>query len=272
MTKHEARASDGEPPRFGRVRLPDGAVVSGELQHDGVRVDGVVVALDGATVLAPCEPSKLICVGLNYRDHAAEVGMDQPEEPLLFLKPPSSVIGHGESIVQPLECDRLDYEGELAVVIGRRARRVRVEEALDYVAGLTVANDVTARDLQTPGSQWTRAKGYDTFAPIGPWLVGTTDWSGRAIETRVNGAVVQHSTTDRLIFGVPTLIAAAAAVMTLEPGDLLLTGTPRGVGPVQPGDTVEVTVEGIGTLRNQVVAEGAAAAGPTSKHIEEESA
>ncbi len=178
--------------------------------------------------------------------------MEVPSEPLVFFKPPSSVLAHGEPILRPPDVHRLDYEGELAVVIGTRTHGVSAANALDCVAGLTIGNDVTAREYQTPGSQWTRAKGYDTFAPLGPCIVQSREWSGRAIETRVNGTTVQSSSTDMLIFDVPTLISFASRIMTLEPGDVIFTGTPKGVGPVNDGDVIEVSIEGIGTLRNPV--------------------
>jgi len=177
-----------------------------------------------------------------------------PDEPLLFFKPASALTGHKSFIARPPEVQNPDYEGELAVVISRQARRVPAKSALEYVDGLTIANDVTARQYQLPGTQWTRAKGYDTFAPVGPCVLRSTEWSGRRIETRVNGTVAQSSSTDLLIFDVPTLIEWVSSIMTLEPGDLIFTGTPKGVGPMSDGDVVEITIEGIGTLRNSLEA------------------
>lgn len=206
-------------------------------------------------LLAPCVPTKVLAVGLNYAAHAAEAGMEVPEEPLFFLKPPSAVIGPGETIVHPKLSQRVDYEAELAVVIGRRARRVAREEALDYVLGYTCGLDVTARDLQRTDGQWTRAKGFDTFCPLGPWIVPGLDPHDLLVECRVNGQVRQRARTSDLIFPVEDLLHRASLVMTLEPGDVLLTGTPSGVGPLQPGDEVEVEIEGIGVLRNVVAAE-----------------
>jgi 2-keto-4-pentenoate hydratase/2-oxohepta-3-ene-1,7-dioic acid hydratase in catechol pathway len=240
---------------FARFRAPGGTVGTGELVEGTIRTRDGDHALEQVELLAPSTPSKVICVGLNYRDHAEELEMLLPDEPLLFLKPPTTVIGPEDDIVLPPECSRLDYEAELTVVIGRRVRRVTPDDALDCVAGYTIGNDVTAREYQTPGSQWTRAKGYDTFAPIGPVLVRGLDPGGLEIECRVNGELRQKSNTDQMVFSVPELVAFASSIMTLEPGDVILTGTPPGVGSLSVGDRVEIEVEGIGTLQNQVVAE-----------------
>jgi 2-keto-4-pentenoate hydratase/2-oxohepta-3-ene-1,7-dioic acid hydratase in catechol pathway len=209
-------------------------------------------------------PRKIICVGLNYRDHAAEGGREAPAEPLLFAKLPTALIEPGEAIVLPPEDDHVDSEAELAVVIGLAGRRIRREVALDHVAGYTVANDVSARTLQRKDGQWLRAKSFDTFCPLLPALVGTEelgDASGLRVTQRLNGEILQDANTDDFLFDVPTLIAHASAAFTLEPGDLILTGTPSGVGvyrdpPVamQPGDRIEVEVERIGVLANPVVA------------------
>jgi 2-keto-4-pentenoate hydratase/2-oxohepta-3-ene-1,7-dioic acid hydratase in catechol pathway len=209
-------------------------------------------------------PRKIICVGLNYRDHAAEGGREAPAEPLLFAKLPTALIEPGEAIVLPPEDDHVDSEAELAVVIGLAGRRIRREAALDHVAGYTVANDVSARTLQRKDGQWLRAKSFDTFCPLLPALVGTEelgDGSGLRVTQRLNGETLQDANTDDFLFDVPTLIAHASAAFTLEPGDLILTGTPSGVGvyrdpPVamQPGDRVEVEVERIGVLANPVAA------------------
>jgi len=207
------------------------------------------------TLLPPAAPTKILCVGRNYPAHAAEHGAEVPAEPFLFFKPPSALIGPNASIVLPPQSERVEYEAELAVVIGRRCRWVQAEEAWAYVLGVTCANDVTARDLQRRDGQWTRAKGFDTFCPVGPWVVvgvSEEEMADRAVICRVNGEVRQHGRTSQMVFSPAALIAYASSVMTLEPGDLILTGTPAGVGPLHEGDVVEVEVEGIGVLRNFV--------------------
>jgi len=204
-------------------------------------------------------PTKIIGIGVNYRAHAVEMGKglppgDRPAEPLMFLKPPSALILDGAAIERPAGYERVDYEGELGVVIGRRAKRVARERALEVVAGFTCVNDVTVRDLQKKDGQWARAKGFDTFCPVGPRIVPGLDPSRLKIQTRVNGVVKQDSTTADLIFDVPTLIAFVSAHLTLEEGDLITTGTPSGVGNLAVGDVVEIEIEGIGVLRNPVIA------------------
>lgn len=199
-------------------------------------------------------PSKIIGIGQNYRAHAAEMGKGIPEEPLMFLKPASAVIADGMPIERPAGYERVDYEGELGVVIGKRAHRVSRERALDHVQGYVCVNDVTVRDLQKKDGQWTRAKGFDTFCPIGPHVVPGLDPTNLRITTRVNGVVKQDSSTSDLIFDVATLIAFCSQHMTLEEGDVISTGTPSGVGPLSPGDVVEVEISGIGVLRNPVIA------------------
>ena len=217
-----------------------------------------VAALAEVRLLAPCRPTKILAVGLNYRTHAAEAGYDVPSEPLVFSKPPSSVIGPLEPIVYPILSQQMDYEGELAVVIGQRAKNVLPEKATDFILGYTCGNDVTARDLQRRDDQWTRAKGFDTFCPLGPYIVTDLDPAHLAIQTRVNGEIRQSTSTADMVFNVAELMAYVSQVMTLEPGDVILTGTPSGVGPLQPGDVVEVEIEGIGILRNPVVSQGSA--------------
>jgi 2-keto-4-pentenoate hydratase/2-oxohepta-3-ene-1,7-dioic acid hydratase in catechol pathway len=202
----------------------------------------------------PLRPSKIIGIGQNYRAHALEMGKGIPEEPLMFLKPTSALIRTGESIVRPAGYERVDYEGELGVIIGRRARDISREQALDVVLGLTCVNDVTVRDLQKTDGQWTRAKGFDTFCPTGPHVVAGLDPAALHIATRVNGKTVQDSTTADMIFDVRALIAFCSRHMTLEPGDLITTGTPSGVGNLAVGDVVEIEIEGIGVLRNSVIA------------------
>lgn len=216
---------------------------------------GRVFAANQVSLDPPCVPSKIVAVGVNYKDHADEMKHDLPGEPLLFMKATTSVIPDGEKIVCPDISRRVDYEAELAVVIGRKARRVSREEALDYVLGYTCLNDVTARDLQKKDGQWIRAKSFDTFCPLGPCIVTDLDPSDLAVESFVNGEPRQASRTSNLIFGVPALIEYITRAMTLLPGDVIATGTPSGVGPVKPGDKVEVRLEGIGSLINPVVGE-----------------
>ncbi len=215
---------------------------------------GDVVDLGDVLLLAPILPSKVVCVGKNYAAHAAEFDSDVPEEPLLFLKPSTAVIGPNDPIQLLPISRRIDYEGELAVVMGRLARNVRAEDASRYILGFTCANDVTLRSLQRPDDQWTRAKGFDGSCPLGPWIDTDVDPTGVTLETRLNGEVVQRGTTEDMVFGVATLIEYITTFMTLLPGDVLLTGTPEGVGPIAAGDVVEVEVEGLGTLANPVVA------------------
>jgi 2-keto-4-pentenoate hydratase/2-oxohepta-3-ene-1,7-dioic acid hydratase in catechol pathway len=209
--------------------------------------------LDEVRLLAPASPTKIVCVGRNYREHAAELGNEMPAEPLLFLKAPSSVIAHEETIVLPAYSERVEHEGELAVVIGLRARAIRDDEdPLDYVLGYTCLNDVTARDLQRRDVQFTRAKSFDTFCPFGPHVATGVDPLDLRVETRVNGEVRQRGRTSEMAFSVPFLVRYVSSMMTLEPGDVISTGTPAGVGPLRDGDTVEVEVEAVGTLRNRV--------------------
>lgn len=204
-------------------------------------------------LLPPVIPSKVVAIGKNYQDHVKEMGGDKPpEEPLIFLKPNSSVIGLDDPIIHPSQSERVEHEAELAVVIGRKCHRVSEEEAMGVILGYTALNDVTARDLQRRDGQWSRAKGFDTFCPIGPALVTDLDPNALRVTSRVNGETRQDGNTADLIFKIPRLIAHITAVMTLYPGDVIATGTPAGVGPLTPGDTVEVEVEGIGILSNPV--------------------
>jgi 2-keto-4-pentenoate hydratase/2-oxohepta-3-ene-1,7-dioic acid hydratase in catechol pathway len=226
-------------------------VLQGTFVEDPVPT-GETVALDDVHLLAPVLPSKLVCVGKNYASHAAEFGMEVPEEPLLFLKPSTAVIGPGDPIPLLPISRRVDYEGELAVVIGRLARDVRAEDAFKVILGYTCANDVTLRDLQKTDEQWARAKGFDGSCPLGPWIETDLDPNDAVVRTRLNGDVRQQGSSADLVFGVATLIEYVTAFMTLLPGDVLLTGTPEGVGPLADGDVVEVEVEGVGILRNGV--------------------
>ncbi len=218
-----------------------------------VKLGDVRIPLAGVRILPPVLPSKIVALALNYRSHAKEMGKRLPDEPLFFLKPSTAVIGHGDEIVMPAMSQRVDYEGELAVVIGSRAKDVPVEEAFEYVLGYTCMDDVTARDLQKKDGLFCRAKGFDTFAPIGPWIETEVDPGALNVTTKVNGEVKQQGNTSDLIFDVAKLISFISHVMTLEPGDIISTGTPSGIGPLAHGDLVEVSVEGIGTLRNRAV-------------------
>lgn len=216
-------------------------------------------SLDSLTLLPPVHPGKIIAVGLNYVDHVKEGGRDRdvPDEPVIFMKPQSALIGNGGTIRLPTDTENVHYEAELAVVIGKRARRVSEADAYDYVLGLTCGNDVSARVLQAKDGQWTRAKGFDTFLPLGPAVHVGLRADDLAIQSRLNGEVRQSARTSQMIFSVPKLIAFISRVMTLDPSDVIITGTPAGVGPMKPGDTIEVEVEGIGVLRNPVAAESA---------------
>jgi len=213
-----------------------------------------IASLDAVQILSPCTPSKVVAVGRNYREHAQETRSDVPEEPLIFLKPPTAVIAHLEPIVYPAISQRVDHEGELAVVIGKCCRLVEPGQAGAFILGYTCANDVTARDLQRKDGQWTRGKGFDTFLPLGPFICTDLDWITASVETRLNGQVKQRAQLEEMVFKVDFLVSFVSQVMTLLPGDVLLTGTPAGIGPMQPADVVEIEIRGIGTLRNHVVA------------------
>ena len=211
-----------------------------------------IIARSATKFLAPVAPSKVVCVGRNYRAHATELGNDVPVEPLLFFKPPSSIIGPDDTIELPSASSHVDHEAELGVVIGSQARNVSVEHALDHVFGYTCVNDVTARDLQKKDGQWARAKGFDTFCPVGPLLVTDLDPTNRGVRCWIDETLRQNGNTRDMIFSVRHLIAYISAIMTLEPGDLIATGTPHGVGPLAHGDVVHVDIDGIGDLRNPV--------------------
>jgi len=215
------------------------------------------IAMEEAALLAPVRPSKIVCVGRNYREHAAELGNEVPKEPLIFFKPSSSLLAPGGVVRRPRVSERVDHEGELCAVIGKTCYRPATDEDVrQYILGYTCLNDVTARDLQNKDGQWWRAKGFDTFCPVGPVVVkGLDPWAGVGVETRVNGAVRQNGNTKDFIFPLDVVIRYIAEVMTLFPGDLVSTGTPAGVGPLTAGDVVEVSVEGVGTLRNSVADE-----------------
>jgi 2-keto-4-pentenoate hydratase/2-oxohepta-3-ene-1,7-dioic acid hydratase in catechol pathway len=244
-------------PRLGRVEGEFVRLLSGPPWTDPAELGGAV-PLAGAHLLPPCAPGKIIAVGLNYRAHAAEMGKEVPVEPLLFLKAPSSLLGPGGTVLLPDDSARVEHEGELALVLGREASRVSAARALDHVLGYTCLDDVTARDIQRREKVYARAKGYDTFCPVGPWLeTAIEDPQSLSVELRVNGAVRQHGTTSDMIFPVAEIIAFVSRVMTLYPGDVITTGTPPGVGPLAAGDRVEVAIDGIGVL-NHAVASGPA--------------
>lgn len=242
---------ENNPPQYGWLHEGQVGPLDGS-PFEGYRRLEATIALEQVRLLAPVLPQKIVCVGRNYADHAREQDAEIPEIPLLFLKPPSSIIAHQASIYLPPQSRQVDHEAELAVVIGRTCRWVSSETALSFVFGYTIANDVTARDLQRKDGQWTRAKGFDTFCPLGPWIETDFDPADALITCRVNEELRQMSSTREMIFTISQLIAFVSSIMTLEPGDLLLTGTPAGVGPLQPGDMVDISIEGIGSLRNPV--------------------
>ncbi|KQR91215.1 MAG: fumarylacetoacetate hydrolase family protein [Microbacterium ginsengisoli] len=246
-----ARFSHQDAIRYGIVDEGELVVLAADPLFAGFETTGERVPLADAALLAPVIPrSKVVCVGKNYHDHAAEMGGEAPAAPLLFLKPNTAVIGPGDSIVRPPQSERTDFEGELAVVIGRIAKNVPADRALDYVFGYTVGNDVTARDIQYSDGQWTRGKGFDTFCPLGPAIETEFDIASARVQTRLNGEVAQDAPLTDMIHSVPDIIAYASAAFTLLPGDVILTGTPAGVGPFNAGDTVEVEITGLGVLRN----------------------
>src|SRR5881227_2715928 len=235
----------GTPPR---ASDPWGSIMPDSIPPDRVPIDE-------AKLLAPIHPPKIICIGRNYKEHASELGNEVPKEPLLFLKPPSAIIGPGDNIVRPKISQRVDFEGELGVVIKKTCRRLSDnDDVKPYIFGYTIVNDVTARDLQKSDDQWTRAKGFDTFCPVGPLVTDEINpWVGLRLETRLNGAVKQSATTLDFIFPLDAVVRYISGIMTLVPGDLILTGTPAGIAPMAAGDVVEVSIQGIGTLRNPVV-------------------
>jgi 2-keto-4-pentenoate hydratase/2-oxohepta-3-ene-1,7-dioic acid hydratase in catechol pathway len=238
---------------YGRLEGDLIRVIEGDL-FGTYKVTEITVPFAAARLLVPCLPSKIVAIGVNYKDHAAEFKKDLPSEPLIFLKPSSALLAPEEAIVYPQGMTkRVDYEGELAVVIKRRARAVTPEQARAAIFGYTCCNDVTARDLQKKDGQWTRAKGFDTFCPLGPVIATDVDPATLRIETLLNGETKQDAPVSSMVFDVPTLVSYVSTVMTLLPGDTITTGTPSGVGPMRPGDVVEVRIEGIGRLRNRVV-------------------
>lgn len=238
--------------KYGVLRDDKIKVVEGSIFED-YRITDEAYSIHTVQLLAPVEPSKVLCIGLNYVDHAKEFGKPVPSEPLLFLKPSTSVIGPEENVIYPSQTQNLHYEVELAIVIGKSAKNVKSSEALEYVFGYTVANDITARDLQSTDSQWSRAKGFDTFCPLGPWIeTDVKNQDNLDIKLYLNGEMRQNSNTNNLAFKCADLIEYLSGIMTLLPGDVILTGTPGGIGAMQPGDKVEAYVERIGTLVNTI--------------------
>ncbi|MBV6395235.1 MAG: putative protein YisK [Anaerolineales bacterium] len=245
---------NGDSPRYGWLHEDQVGEVQGDL-FGSYRRRKTTIPLKDVRLLAPTIPSKIICVGRNYVDHAKELGNEVPKVPLIFLKAPSSVIADGEAVVLPPQSAQVEHEGELVAVIGKRGRSITAESAKEYILGYTIGNDITARDLQKTDGQWTRAKGFDTFCPFGPWIDTDFDPSDALITCRVNGQMRQLSSTRDMLFNIGVLIAYISSVMTLEPGDLVFTGTPAGVGTLKAGDVVEVEIDGLGVLKNPVKAE-----------------
>lgn len=241
-------------PQLGWTLDDRAGPVSGSMLGE-FRREELELPLEEVLLDPPVQPGKIVCIGRNYAAHAREHGAEVPDVPMMFLKPPSALLAPNGTIRLPPQSQQVEHEAELAIVIGRRGRWIPPEEALGYVFGYTIANDVTARDLQNRDVQWTRAKAFDTFCPVGPWVETEFDPSDALITCHVNGESRQLASTRDMVFSVSKLLAFASSVMTLEPGDLLLTGTPAGVGPLVDGDTVEVSIEGLGTLRNTVAAE-----------------
>ena len=247
-----ARFSQGDEVRFGVLDGPELVVLKGHPIVNGYEPSGERVPLKEVKLLAPSIPSKIVCVGKNYRAHIDEMGLAADPEPTLFLKPSSSIVGPGDNIFLPPQSSQVELEVELAIVIGALTRNVSPEDALQYVWGFTVANDVTARDLQASDDQWMRSKSFDSFCPIGPWLETEFIAEDQMIESRINGEVVQSSTIDQMIFTVPQIISYVSHNMSLLPGDVIITGTPAGITKINSGDIIECEVEGVGTLINQV--------------------
>jgi len=251
----KVKTSLGSDPQFGilegenQIRL-----IAGDPLYSGILKLDETVALRDVKLLAPVIPrSKVVCVGKNYADHAAEMGGEVPKEPIIFLKPNTSVIGPNDVIRWPIQSNRVDYEAELAIVISRICKDVPKEKAADVIFGYTIANDVTARDIQKTDGQWTRAKSFDTFCPVGPWIDTEFKPASQRITTVIKGETHQNATLNQMVFDIPTIISFVSSVMTLLPGDLILTGTPSGIGPLTPGEDVVVSIQDLGALRNEVI-------------------
>jgi len=245
------QSGDGKKPKYGWL-LGDKVGEIGGNVFGRYRRQEADTPLADVKLLAPCEPSKIVCVGRNYIEHAKELGNQVPKVPLIFLKPPSSIISDGDTVILPPQSVQVEHEGELVVVMGKRGRYITAENTKKYILGYTIGNDVTARDLQRSDDQWTRAKGFDTFCSFGPWIDSEFDPADAVLTCRVNGQMRQMASTRDMVFNVGTLLAYISSVMTLEPGDLIFTGTPAGVGELKNGDEVVVEIEGLGELRNPV--------------------
>jgi 2-keto-4-pentenoate hydratase/2-oxohepta-3-ene-1,7-dioic acid hydratase in catechol pathway len=247
-----ARFSNGAEPRFGIVDGPELVVLKGHPLVAGYQTTGERIPLKEVKLLAPTIPSKIVCIGKNFADHAAEIGEEVTEEPLIFFKPSSAIVGHGDAIVIPAQSKQVELEAELCLVIGKLAKNVSEEMALDYLWGVTIANDVTARDLQFGDGQWARSKGFDTFCPLGPWVETEFVPDGQVIESRINGEVRQNVAISEMVHKIPFIISYVSKNMTLLPGDIILTGSPAGISVIKAGDIIECEVEGIGILSNPV--------------------
>jgi 2-keto-4-pentenoate hydratase/2-oxohepta-3-ene-1,7-dioic acid hydratase in catechol pathway len=247
-----ARFSNGAEPRFGIVDGPELVVLKGHPLVAGYQTTGERIPLKELKLLAPTIPSKIVCIGKNFADHAAEIGEEVTLEPLIFFKPSSSIIGHGDAIVIPPQSKQVELEAELCLVIGKLAKNVSEDKALEYLWGVTIANDVTARDLQFGDGQWARSKGFDTFCPLGPWVETEFLPDGQIIESRINGEVRQNVAISEMVHKIPAIISYVSRNMSLLPGDIILTGSPAGISVINAGDMIECEIEGIGILSNPV--------------------
>ena len=247
-----ARFSNGAEPRFGIVDGPELVVLKGHPLVAGYQTTGERIPLKEVKLLAPTIPSKIVCIGKNFADHAAEIGEEVTVEPLIFFKPSSAIIGHGDAIVIPPQSKQVELEAELCLVIGKLAKNVSEEKALEYLWGVTIANDVTARDLQFGDGQWARSKGFDTFCPLGPWVETEFVPDGQVIESRINGEIRQNVAITEMVHKIPAIISYVSKNMSLLPGDIILTGSPAGISVINTGDLIECEIEGIGILSNPV--------------------
>ena len=248
-----ARFSNGAEPRFGIVDGPELVVLKGHPLAAGYDTTGERISLKQVKLLAPTIPSKIVCIGKNFADHAAEIGEEVTDQPLIFFKPSSAIIGHGEAIVLPPQSNQVELEAELTVVIGKIAKNISEKDALDYIFGYTIANDVTARDLQVGDQQWARSKAFDTFCPLGPWIETEFSPDEQLIESRINGELKQQVSIGKMVHNIRSIVSYVSKNMTLLPGDIILTGSPAGISRISAGDLIECEVEGIGILANTVV-------------------